>query len=61
MQTLPEALQTLCEVLTPDPEGGAARVPLEQFHRLYSFMAEVDGEIAREQVEAVMQFLSNEA
>ena len=48
-------------MLTPDPEGGAARVPLEQFHRLYSFLAEVDGEIAREQVEAVMQFLSNEA
>ena len=48
-------------MLTPDPEGGAARIPLEQFRQLYAFLAEVDGEISKEHVAAVMQFLESEA
>ena len=61
LQTLPAALKVLCEILTPDPEGGAARIPLELFQSLYSFLASVDGEISKQQVAAVMEFLGSEA
>ena len=60
-QTLPAALRLLCEILSPDPEGGAARVPLGQVLSLYSFLAQADGEVSREQVAAVSEFLTKEA
>lgn len=60
-KTLPAALRLLCEILSPDPEGGAARVPLGQLLSLYSFLAQVDGEVSREQVAAVAEFLTKEA
>ena len=60
-QTLPDAVKVLCEILSVDPEGGAARIPLERFRTLYGFLAEIDGEVSKEQVAAVMEFLRTEA
>ena len=51
----------MCEILSPDSEGGPARVPLEQFHKLYTFLAEVDGEISTQQVTIVMTWLETES
>lgn len=61
IQSLPDALSTLCEILSPDKEGGPARIPLEQFQQLYSFLANVDGSISKEQVTSVINFLKPEA
>lgn len=61
MQSLPDALSTLCEILSPDDEGGAARIPLNQFQQLYSFLATVDGSISKQQVASVINFLKTEA
>ena len=60
-QTLSDALRVLCEILSPDSEGGPARIPLEQFRSLFSFLAQVDGEISPKQVSAVMEWLGNES
>ena len=60
-QSLPEALKIVCEVLSPDPEGGPARVPLSQFTSLLSFLAKVDGEISPQQVAKVIEWLENES
>ena len=60
-QSLTQALTTLCEILTVDQEGGPARIPLDQFKHLYSFLADVDGEISKDQVASVIEFLSTEA
>lgn len=55
-----QALKVLCEILTSDPEGGPARIPLEQFEKLYKFLAQVDGEVPAEQVNKVMEYLKND-
>ena len=58
---MPEALRVACEIISPDPQGGPARIDLELFHQLYLFLVEVDGEVPEEQVEAVMGFLRDES
>lgn len=50
-----------CEIISPDPQGGPARIDLDLFRQLYSFLAEVDGEISKTQVEEAMQFLTEES
>ena len=60
-QTLPDALKVLCEILTPDSEGGPSRIPLDQFCSLYAYLAAVDGEIPTQQVSAVKAWLETES
>lgn len=60
-QTLPEAMRVLCEIISPDPEGGPARIDLDLFHQLYGFLVDVDGEVYKKQVEEVMKFLTEES
>ena len=59
-QSMPQALRVLCEILTYDPEGGPARIPLEQFEELYKFLTHIDGEVPVEQVHKVMEYLRND-
>jgi len=47
--------------VTSDPEGGAARIPVQVFQDLYSFLAEVDGEVSKDKVASVMEFLRPES
>ncbi len=61
MQSLPGALTALCEVLTSDPHGGPARIPVKLFHRLYSYLADIDGQVSNDQINSVMLFLNTEA
>ena len=57
---MPQALRVLCEILTTDQEGGPARIPLEQFEKLYKFLAQVDGEVTADQVHKVLEYLRND-
>ncbi|XP_032807684.1 ropporin-1-like protein isoform X1 [Petromyzon marinus] len=59
--TLARALQHACELLSTDPEGGAARVPVKVFEQLYSYLAEVDGDIPHAHVDAVLLYLQAQA
>ncbi|NXE09292.1 ROP1L protein, partial [Lophotis ruficrista] len=53
--SLLSSMKHACEILTSDPEGGAARVPFETFSFLYSYLAGIDGEIPEEKTEAFLQ------
>ncbi|KFW90149.1 Ropporin-1-like, partial [Phalacrocorax carbo] len=54
LQSLLSSMKHACEILTRDPEGGAARVPFETFSFLYSYLASIDGEIPEEKTEAFL-------
>uniref|UniRef100_A0A8C4UFN5 Ropporin-1-like protein n=1 Tax=Falco tinnunculus TaxID=100819 RepID=A0A8C4UFN5_FALTI len=49
------SMKHACEILTRDPEGGAARIPFETFSFLYSYLASIDGEIPEEKTEAFLR------
>ncbi|NXK03106.1 ROP1L protein, partial [Herpetotheres cachinnans] len=53
-ESLLSSMKHACEILTRDPEGGAARVPFETFSFLYSYLASIDGEIPEEKIEAFL-------
>ena len=57
-QNLTLAMKTVCEILTTDLEGGPARIPFSLFKELYTYLAEIDGEIAKEHVDTVIEHLS---
>lgn len=50
-----------CEILTRDPEGGAARIPFETFSFLYSYLASIDGEIPEEKTEVFLHGIKEQA
>jgi len=56
-ETLTDAMRIVCEILTADPEGGAARIPYNQFKEIYQYLAVVDGEIAPATVQEVLRHL----
>ena len=51
------ALRIACEILTHDPEGGAARIPFPLFQDLYKYLAQIDGEIDDEHINKVIEYL----
>ncbi|XP_064387899.1 ropporin-1-like protein [Halichondria panicea] len=55
------ALASLCTILTSDPDGGPSRIPVDLFHTLYSYLAQIDGEISKENIALVMEFLNAES
>ena len=50
-------MQMVCEILTADPEGGAARIPFPLFQDLYKYLAQIDGEISQEHIDNVITHL----
>ncbi|NXW58549.1 ROP1L protein, partial [Eurystomus gularis] len=54
-RSLLSSMKHACEILTRDPEGGAARVPFETFSFLYSYLAGIDGEIPEEKTDAFLR------
>nr|CAD7427115.1 unnamed protein product [Timema monikensis] len=71
-KSLYDTMVLLCELLTEDPKGGLAKLPLEIFSQLYTFLAAIDGEhksqhqqniqgigprVPVEQVDAVIGFM----
>ncbi|KAH8872096.1 Ropporin-1-like protein [Schistosoma japonicum] len=55
--TLSETLKLICELLTADPEGGAARLPFEQWLEFYRYLAKID-DIPDEHINKVLAYLS---
>lgn len=56
-----DALKVACEIISPDPAGGSARIDIKVFNEMYVYLTEVDGEVPKKQVENVMDFLNMES
>ncbi|NXY02141.1 ROP1L protein, partial [Pteruthius melanotis] len=61
LQSLLSSMKQACEILTRDPEGGAARIPFETFSFLYSYLASIDGEISETEMNAFLQEIQEQA
>ncbi len=57
LQNITDAMKTICEILTADPEGGPARIPFPLFQDLYKYLAQIDGEISQEHINDVISHL----
>jgi hypothetical protein len=51
------AMKLVCEILTADPEGGAARIPFPLFQFIYRYLANIDGDISQEHINTVIEYL----
>jgi len=56
-ENITQAMKTVCEILTADPEGGAARIPYPLFKDIYTYLAQIDGEISQNQINEVFAYL----
>lgn len=56
-QNITDAMKTVCEILTADPEGGPSRIPFPLFKDLYTYLAQIDGEISQQQINEVCSYL----
>ncbi|NXB44601.1 ROP1L protein, partial [Leucopsar rothschildi] len=61
LQSLLSSMKQACEILTRDPEGGAARIPFETFSFLYSYLASIDGEISQTETKAFLLGIKKQA
>ncbi|NWS28400.1 ROP1L protein, partial [Polioptila caerulea] len=61
LQSLLSSMKQACEILTRDPEGGAARIPFETFSFLYSYLASIDGEISETETNVFLQEIKEKA
>lgn len=60
-ESLLTSLKQACEILTRDPEGGAARIPFETFSFLYLYLADIDGEISKTETTAFLLGIKEQA
>jgi hypothetical protein len=51
-------MKTVCEILSKDLEGGPSRIPFALFKELYTYLANIDGEIPKENVDTVIDHLN---
>ncbi|NXS87688.1 ROP1L protein, partial [Erpornis zantholeuca] len=61
LQSLLSSMKQACQILTRDPEGGAARIPFETFSFLYSYLASIDGEISETEMKVFLQEIQEQA
>ncbi|NWR16097.1 ROP1L protein, partial [Emberiza fucata] len=61
LQSLLSSMKQACEILTRDPEGGAARIPFETFSFLYLYLASIDGEISETETNAFLHEIKEKA
>ncbi|XP_054842049.1 ropporin-1-like protein [Eublepharis macularius] len=54
------SMKHACEILTDDPEGGAARIPYDTFAFLYSYLAGLDEEIPEAEVRSFLSALKEQ-
>ncbi|XP_066497167.1 ropporin-1-like protein isoform X2 [Hoplias malabaricus] len=59
--TITSTLKHACEILTEDPDGGAAQIPLEVSVKLYTYLAELDGDIPQEETDRFLLSLQETA
>ncbi|XP_016055644.1 PREDICTED: ropporin-1A [Miniopterus natalensis] len=58
--TISKTLQIACEVLSCDNDSGPARIPFSTFQFLYTYIAEVDGEISASHVSRMLNYIEQE-
>lgn len=56
-ENITQAMKIVCEILTADPEGGPSRIPMPLFKDIYTYLAQIDGEIAQGQINDVCAHL----
>nr|XP_046226631.1 ropporin-1-like protein isoform X2 [Scatophagus argus] len=49
-----------CEILTDDEEGGAARIPFSTFVKLYTYLANLDGDIPQVRIDSFLSSLQGQ-
>ncbi|XP_030059364.1 ropporin-1-like [Microcaecilia unicolor] len=58
--TIAKTLKIACEILSTERESGQPRIPFSTFQFLYTFLADVDGEVSRTQVNRMLTYLHQE-
>uniref|UniRef100_A0A8C2VPF0 Ropporin-1A n=3 Tax=Chinchilla lanigera TaxID=34839 RepID=A0A8C2VPF0_CHILA len=58
--TIAKTLKIICEVLSCDHAGGPPRIPFSTFQFLYTYIAEVDGEISASHVSRMLNYIEHE-
>ncbi|XP_004642232.1 ropporin-1A [Octodon degus] len=58
--TIAKTLKIICEVLSSDHGGGPPRIPFSTFQFLYTYIAEVDGEISASHVSRMLNYIEHE-
>ncbi|XP_007115846.1 ropporin-1A [Physeter macrocephalus] len=58
--TIAKSLKIVCEVLSSDHDGGPPRIPFSTFQFLYTYIAEVDGEISASHVSRMLNYIERE-
>lgn len=48
-------MEKLCTILTTDDDGGSS-LPVDTFIEMYTYLANIDGDIAQEEIEAVVEY-----
>ena len=61
LQNLTLTMQTICDIITKDLEGGPSKISFKKFKMLYTYLAEIDGDISSEHVTDVIEHLSSDA
>nr|XP_005001171.2 ropporin-1A [Cavia porcellus] len=58
--TIAKTLKIVCEVLSCDNAGGPPRIPFSTFQFLYTYIAEIDGEISASHVSRMLNYIEHE-
>ncbi|KAJ7345876.1 hypothetical protein JRQ81_001826 [Phrynocephalus forsythii] len=58
--TIAKTLKIICEVLSNENDTGPARIPFSTFQFLYTYIAEVDGEISASHVSRMLNYIEQE-
>ncbi|NWJ09026.1 ROP1 protein, partial [Nothocercus julius] len=58
--TIAKTLKIICEVLHGDHDQGPPRIPFSTFQFLYTYIAEVDGEISASHVSRMLNYIEQE-
>ncbi|MXQ90350.1 hypothetical protein E5288_WYG011162 [Bos mutus] len=58
--TIAKTLKIVCEVLSSDHDSGPPRIPFSTFQFLYTYIAEVDGEISASHVSRMLNYIEQE-
>ncbi|XP_020656739.1 ropporin-1 isoform X1 [Pogona vitticeps] len=58
--TIAKTLKIICEVLSNENDSGPPRIPFSTFQFLYTYIAEVDGEISASHVSRMLNYIEQE-
>ncbi|XP_064602299.1 ropporin-1-like protein [Liolophura sinensis] len=59
-ENMSDTMKIVCELLTCDADGGPSRIPFAQFKELYTYLAQIDGDISEDHINEVFAHLQND-